>query len=63
MAGACSSPRGWDWDYGGGVMMTAKMAAADFQEAKKQLFEAFKKAELGSWIKKPMEQDEFMSDE
>ena len=28
MAGACSSPRGWDWDYGGGVMMTAKMAAA-----------------------------------
>ena len=41
---------------------SAKMAAVDFQEAKKQLFEAFKKAELGNWIKKPMEQDEFITD-
>ena len=41
----------------------AKLAAVDFQEAKKQLFEAFKKAELGNWIKKPMEQDEFITDD
>ena len=41
----------------------AKIAAVDFQEAKKQLFEAFKKAELGNWIKKPMEQDEFIADD
>ncbi len=38
---------------------TAKAEAADFQAAKEQLFCAFKKAELGSWVKKPMEQDEF----
>ena len=24
------------------------------------LFEAFKKEQLGTWVKKPMEQDEFM---
>ena len=41
----------------------AKIAAGDFQEAKKQLFEAFKKAELGNWIKKPMEQDDFVTDD
>ncbi|CAB4067310.1 ADARB [Lepeophtheirus salmonis] len=31
----------------------------NFQSAKSRLVEAFKKAELGSWVKKPMEQDEF----
>ncbi len=41
----------------------AKSAARDFQEAKKQLFAAFRKANLGSWVKKPMEQDEFFLDE
>ena len=62
----------------------AKLSSAEFQEAKKFLFQvnllvalvflglrasqvlieiihfqAFKKAELGSWVEKPMEQDEF----
>ena len=36
-----------------------KKAAKQFQEAKIQLFTAFKKAGLGDWVKKPMEQDEF----
>jgi hypothetical protein len=39
---------------------SAKEAATGFQAAKEQLFSAFKKAELGSWVKKPMEQDEFV---
>ena len=37
----------------------AKLASKAFQEAKNQLFAAFKKSELGTWVKKPMEQDEF----
>ena len=37
----------------------AKTDAINFQLAKKQLFAAFRSAELGSWVKKPMEQDEF----
>jgi len=37
----------------------AKSASNAFQEAKSQLFAAFKKSELGTWVKKPMEQDEF----
>ena len=37
----------------------AKQGSKKFQEAKKALFKAFSKAELGDWIKKPMEQDEF----
>ena len=37
----------------------AKTASKGFQEAKLQLFAAFKKSELGTWVKKPMEQDEF----
>eukprot|EP00096_Caligus_rogercresseyi_P003450 TRINITY_DN1647_c0_g1_i2.p1 TRINITY_DN1647_c0_g1~~TRINITY_DN1647_c0_g1_i2.p1 ORF type:complete len:192 (-),score=52.85 TRINITY_DN1647_c0_g1_i2:877-1452(-) len=36
-----------------------KRLSLDFQSAKSRLVEAFKKAELGSWVKKPMEQDEF----
>ncbi|XP_040570565.1 double-stranded RNA-specific editase 1 [Lepeophtheirus salmonis] len=36
-----------------------KTLSVDFQSAKSRLVEAFKKAELGSWVKKPMEQDEF----
>ena len=42
-----------------GLYCEAKKAAADFQSAKEQLFVSFKKAELGKWVKKPMEQDEF----
>jgi double stranded RNA-specific editase B len=37
----------------------AKQGCTDFQQTKLELFKAFKKAELGSWVKKPMEQDEF----
>lgn len=37
----------------------AKEAAKDFQDAKNVLFKAFAKADLGNWVKKPMEQDEF----
>ena len=37
----------------------AKMASSAFQEAKKELFLAFSKADLGQWVKKPLEQDEF----
>jgi len=37
----------------------AKAGSKDFQEAKKILFSAFKKAGLGEWVKRPMEQDDF----
>merc|ERR1712223_1379192 len=37
----------------------AKKASTDFQNTKDQLFKAFSKAGLGTWVKKPMEQDEF----
>lgn len=37
----------------------AKKASTDFQKTKSELFKAFSKAELGTWVKKPMEQDEF----
>ena len=38
---------------------SAKSGAQDFQAAKTQLFVAFKKAQLGDWVKKPLEQDDF----
>ena len=38
----------------------AKAASGDFQTAKKRLFEAFEKADLGKWVKKPIEQDQFL---
>jgi len=38
----------------------AKMNMKAFQEAKSQMNQAFKKAELGAWVKKPIEQDQFM---
>jgi len=38
---------------------TAKEAATEFQNNKKILLEAFKAEQLGTWVKKPMEQDEF----
>jgi len=37
----------------------AKKASTDFQKTKSELFKAFSKAELGAWVKKPMEQDDF----
>jgi len=37
----------------------AKNASTHFQTTKSELFKAFSKAELGTWVKKPMEQDEF----
>lgn len=37
----------------------AKKSAEHFQKAKDGLFSAFLKAGLGTWVKKPMEQDEF----
>ena len=37
----------------------AKATAHKYQEAKQVFYQAFKKAQLGTWVKKPMEQDEF----
>lgn len=37
----------------------AKMAAANYQLAKNQLFKAFVSADLGSWVEKPVEQNQF----
>lgn len=37
----------------------AKGTCRDFQAAKQHLFKAFKEADLGVWVEKPMEQDEF----
>ena len=41
------------------VYSEAKQGSTRFQTAKKTMFKAFAKAELGDWIKKPMEQDDF----
>ena len=39
-----------------------KEKSVDFQVAKKALVKAFEKADLGSWVKKPIEQDEFQAE-
>lgn len=39
----------------------AKKSATDYQTAKQMLYQAFKNANLGTWIKKPVEQDQFSS--
>ena len=36
-----------------------KAAVADYQLAKRELFAAFAKEDLGQWLKKPIEQDDF----
>lgn len=36
-----------------------KRSVRDYQMAKRELFEAFRREDLGNWLKKPMEQDEF----
>ncbi|XP_051872127.1 double-stranded RNA-specific editase B2 [Pristis pectinata] len=38
----------------------AKLAAENYQAAKQQLFKALQKADLGTWVKKPPEQDQFL---
>ncbi|CAG9789879.1 unnamed protein product [Diatraea saccharalis] len=38
----------------------AKQLCPTYQVAKDRLFEAFEKAKLGRWIKKPLEQDQFV---
>ncbi|XP_058820778.1 double-stranded RNA-specific editase Adar isoform X5 [Topomyia yanbarensis] len=36
-----------------------KMSIPEYQQAKKELFAAFAKEDLGDWLKKPIEQDQF----
>lgn len=43
-----------DCDYG-----EVKAKVTEYQTAKKELFLAFKREDLGCWLKKPMEQDQF----
>ncbi|XP_077870406.1 double-stranded RNA-specific editase 1-like isoform X2 [Saccoglossus kowalevskii] len=38
----------------------AKAMAVDYQEAKIQMVKTFQKAGLGTWVKKPIEQDQFV---
>lgn len=40
----------------------AKMGVEDYQQAKSQLMKAFHKSQLGTWLKKPIEQDQFELD-
>uniref|UniRef100_A0A8C6X7K6 Adenosine deaminase RNA specific B2 (inactive) n=1 Tax=Naja naja TaxID=35670 RepID=A0A8C6X7K6_NAJNA len=42
------------------VYSEAKLVAHVYQSAKQQLFRAFQKAGLGTWVKKPPEQDQFL---
>ncbi|XP_062900453.1 double-stranded RNA-specific editase B2 isoform X1 [Mobula hypostoma] len=42
------------------VYCEAKLAAEDYQAAKQQLFKALQRADLGTWVKKPPEQDQFL---
>lgn len=37
----------------------AKLGARTYQSVKQQLFKAFQKAGLGTWVRKPPEQDQF----
>uniref|UniRef100_A0A182SWQ6 A to I editase domain-containing protein n=1 Tax=Anopheles maculatus TaxID=74869 RepID=A0A182SWQ6_9DIPT len=36
-----------------------KTSVAEYQQAKRELFAAFSKEDLGEWLKKPIEQDQF----
>ncbi|XP_014639023.1 PREDICTED: double-stranded RNA-specific editase B2 [Ceratotherium simum simum] len=38
----------------------AKLGACTYQAVKQQLFRAFQKAGLGTWVRKPPEQDQFL---
>lgn len=41
-------------DYG-----ELKAAVKEYQEVKERLYKAFEKEDLGTWLKKPQEQDQF----
>ena len=41
------------------VYADAKFLATDYQKMKVCLYETFQKAKLGTWVKKPVEQDQF----
>lgn len=47
-------PRNISGDYS-----ETKQSARDYQIAKRELFDAFRREDLGSWLKKPIEQDNF----
>lgn len=47
-------PRSITGDYS-----ETKQAAREYQIAKRELFDAFRREDLGSWLKKPIEQDNF----
>lgn len=47
-------PRNINGDY-----TETKRTALDYQLAKRELFDAFRREDLGSWLKKPLEQDNF----
>lgn len=49
-----SIPRSIVGDYS-----ETKRAAGDYQMAKREMFDAFRREDLGSWLKKPLEQDNF----
>lgn len=38
----------------------AKLGARTYQSVKQQLFRAFQKAGLGTWVRKPPEQEQFL---
>lgn len=40
-----------------------KQTAVTYQTAKEHLYDAFSKGNLGTWVKKPMEQDQFIVDD
>ncbi|XP_064410127.1 double-stranded RNA-specific editase B2 [Latimeria chalumnae] len=42
------------------IYCEAKLAAQTYHSVKQQLFKAFQKAGLGTWMKKPPEQDQFL---
>ncbi|XP_017852883.1 double-stranded RNA-specific editase Adar isoform X4 [Drosophila busckii] len=50
----CLTNRCVSKDYG-----ETKAEVKDYQTAKSELFSAFKREDLGSWLKKPIEQDQF----
>jgi len=37
----------------------AKLMATEYQQVKAMLYDSFKKSMLGTWVKKPLEQDQF----
>eukprot|EP00061_Rhincodon_typus_P012586 g38415.t1 len=54
------STRGSNLQGAPSMYCEAKLAAEPYQAAKRQLFKALRKADLGTWVKKPPEQDQFL---